>query len=421
MTNPTQLELLGTVLFALAVLHSFSVKVFQHWAQKYREGSVLENFFHLLGEIEIVFGVWAAILVALVAFTIDVGSAIHLVEKQNFTEPLFVFAIMTVAATRPVISMARQAISGVSKALPFGRESRFLFSALTLGPLLGSLITEPAAMTVTALVLRDRFLNRSDRLKYRMLGTLFVNVSIGGVLTHFAAPPVLMVARVWKWNTSFMLSHFGWKAALACIVNAGVLVLLSKKELGSSTVPASSKKERSCGWLKVLHLGFLGLIVLTAHSPAIFIGLLLLFLGLAEITQEYQDELKVKESLLVAFFLAGLVVLGSLQSWWLKPLVVSLSETSLFLGATTLTAFTDNAALTYLGSLIPDVSPSFQYALVAGAVAGGGLTVIANAPNPAGFAILRDRFGKEGISPVRLFLGAVLPTSIAMIFLWFLP
>ncbi len=160
------------------------------------------------------------------------------------------------------------------------------------------------------------------------------------------------------------------------------------------------------------------LVVVNAHHPAIFIGLLLLFLGLAEITKEHQDNLKVKESLLVAFFLAGLVVLGSQQSWWLKPLVASLSDGALFLGATALTAVTDNAALTYLGSLIPDTSESFRYALVAGAITGGGLTVIANAPNPAGYAILKDRFGVEGISPGRLFLGAALPTLVAMIFLW---
>ncbi|MBY0471531.1 putative Na+/H+ antiporter [bacterium] len=421
--NPTRIELLGTVLFALAILHTFSVKVFQHLACKYREGSVLENLFHLLGEIEIVFGVWAAILVATVAFVIDPSTAIKLVEKRNFTEPLFVFAIMTVAATRPVVSLARQAIAMASKLFPFGRESAFLFSALTVGPLLGSFITEPAAMTVTALIMRDRFFDkaRSERLKYMMLGTLFVNVSIGGVLTHFAAPPVLMVARTWKWDTAFMLRHFGWKTALACIANAGILILLNKKELAKNVAPSSLHRGRLPWWLNVLHLAFLALIVLTSHHPAVFIGLLLLFLGLADITKEHQEELKLKESLLVAFFLAGLVVLGGLQGWWLKPLVASLSERALFLGATGLTAFTDNAALTYLGSLIPNVSSSFQYALVAGAVAGGGLTVIANAPNPAGFAILRERFGTEGISPVRLFFSALLPTAIAMMFLWILP
>ena len=86
-------------------------------------------------------------------------------------------------------------------------------------PVAGSFITEPAAMTICALLLARQFfdLEPSTRLKYATLGLLFVNVSIGGTLTHFAAPPVLMVARPWDWDLLFMLSHFGWRAALAIV------------------------------------------------------------------------------------------------------------------------------------------------------------------------------------------------------------
>ncbi len=68
---------------------------------------------------------------------------------------------------------------------------------------------------------------------------------------------------------------------------------------------------------------------------------------------------------------------------------------------------------------IPD---ELKYALVAGAVAGGGLTVIANAPNPAGVGILQDAkvFEKEGISPLGLLLGALPPTVMAIVFFWLL-
>lgn len=418
--QPSVTEIIATTLFALAIIHTFLVKRFQHIARRYPNGSIAENLFHLLGEVEIVFGLWAAILVGLVALFADVHSALNIVDQANFTEALFVFAIMTVAATRPIVTLGGQLIALTARLLPMGKDRAYLFSSLTVGPLLGSFITEPAAMTVTALLLRDRFFTpgHSERLKYAILGTLFVNISIGGVLTPFAAPPVLMVARTWNWDMAFMLSQFGWKAAIACFINAGLLLVLSNRELKSSIKTAPPKPSGSPIWLKIFHLIFLALIVATAHHPAIFIGFLLLFLGLADITKEYQSELKIKESLLVAFFLAGLVVLGSLQSWWLKPLVASLSESTLFLGALGLTAFTDNAALTYLGSLISDVSPSFQYALVAGAVAGGGLTLIANAPNPAGYSILRDRFGIEGMSPLRLFYGALLPTLVAMTCLW---
>jgi Na+/H+ antiporter NhaD/arsenite permease-like protein len=108
-------------------------------------------------------------------------------------------------------------------------------------------------------------------------------------------------------------------------------------------------------------------------------------------------------------------VLGGMQQWWLQPIVASLGPTALFLGATALTAITDNAALTYLGSLIVGLSDQSKYMLVAGAVAGGGLTIIANAPNPAGAALLRDGFADETIGAGGLLLGAALPTMMAML------
>ena len=129
--------------------------------------------------------------------------------------------------------------------------------------------------------------------------------------------------------------------------------------------------------------------------------------------ERHQNPLLIKEALLVAFFLAGLVVLGGLQSWWLQPLVAGLAPLQLFFGAIGLTAITDNAALTYLGSLITDISDPAKYMLVAGAVAGGGLTVIANAPNPAGVALLRKGFADESVGAGGLLVGALLPTAIA--------
>ncbi len=421
--TPSALEVLGSVFFGCAVLHIFAVKAFQHLAAKYKEGSILENLFHLLGEVEIVFGVWAAALVGIVAVCFDSKTAVEIVEGRDFREPLFVFAIMSVAATRPVVAFAAGVIRGVSRVLPLKGDAAFFFATLTIGPLLGSLITEPAAMTVTALILKEHYFQagRSERFKYMVLGTLFVNVSIGGVLTHFAAPPVLMVARVWQWDSVYMATHFGWKAALACFFTTGVVVFVNRGELrGAGLTARDGGRRKAPWWLQGLHLLVLSGIVVTSHYPAIFVGMLLLFLGLAEITKEYQDELRLKESMLVSFFLAGLVVLGGLQSWWLRPLVSGLTNGTLFVGATALTSFTDNAALTYLGAQVPGVSEAFKYALVAGAVAGGGLTVIANAPNPAGFAILRDRCGPEGISPARLFLGALIPTLVAMACFWFL-
>lgn len=420
-------ESIASVLFTLAILHTFLIKRFQHLALKYPEGSIGENFFHLLGEVEIVFGLWAGALVTLIAALQGGKEAIQYVEGLNFTEPAFVFVVMAIAATRPILDLASFMISTLSKLVPFSPPSlSFYLTTLIIGPLLGSFITEPAAMTVTALILKKAFFDKkvTIRFKYITLATLFVNISIGGVLTHFAAPPVLMVAGIWKWGTLHMLTHFGWKAVIAVAINTKLAAFLLRKELVDRRTLAGStsvKEKGSPWWLILVHSVFLCLVVLTAHHAIFFLGLFLFFLGMTMITEEHQDELKLKESLLVGFFLGGLVVLGSLQSWWLKPLLESLSAFPLFLGATFLTAFLDNAALTYLGAQVSGISETMKFALVSGAVSGGGLTVIANAPNPAGFAILKESFGPEGISPLWLFLYGLIPTLIAMTCLWCLP
>jgi len=418
------IEILATVLFGLAVLHSFCVKRFAHWAHQFPPGSVFENLFHFLAETEVVFGVWAATLfLGIVALNGSVHDAVGYIESLNFTEPKFVFVIMVVAATRPVVKLAESFIALAARVLPMGESTAFYLAALILGPLLGSFITEPAAMTLLALLLKRRYFDGgiSTQFAYATLGLLFVNVSIGGTLTHFAAPPVLMVAAKWNWDTAFMLTHFGWRSAASCTLSTIVVTLLFRKELARVTVERDTSSAVPV-WLTAVHVVFLGLVVAFAHHPNVSFGIFVLFLGVVTATSEYQDSLKLREGLLVGFFLAGLVTLGSLQAYWLKPLIQSLSGGALFYGATGLTALTDNAALTYLGSLVEGISDELRYALVAGAVTGGGLTVIANAPNPAGVGILQDAkvFQDEGISPLGLFLGALTPTGVAILFFWLL-
>ncbi len=420
--NPTPIEIAASACFIGAILHTFSVKRFQVLALKYRPGTFGENFFHLLGEVEIVFGFWAAILLTLMLVVSGKSATAHYLNGVDFTEPAFVFVVMAIAATRPVLYIAERIITLIAKLIPLKGEGSFYLTALVVGPLLGSFITEPAAMTLTALLMKERFFDRklSERFQYLTLAVLFVNVSIGGVLTHFAAPPVIMVAIPWGWDMPFMMSHFGWKALIAVIVNASFGYFFFRAKLGAlAPIAETSENSLKVPWaLVVVHLLFLAGVVVCAHHMKFFAGLFLFFIGFTSITKEYQSELKVRESLLVGFFLAGLVTLGGLQHWWLEPLISQLSSFTLFIGATALTAVVDNAALTFLGTQVQGLNDASKYALVAGAVAGGGLTVMANAPNPAGFSILRSSFGPEGISPLNLFIYAIIPTITAMICFW---
>jgi len=422
--KPTDTEILASVLFGLAVLHTFCVKRFAHWAHRFPTGSVAGNLLHFLAETEVVFGLWASTLfLGMATLQGSLHRAVDYVESLNFTEAKFVFVIMVVAATRPVVILAERLISLVARLIPARESAAFFIAALSVGPLLGSFITEPAAMTLLALLLKRRYFNRgiSPRLAYATLGLLFVNVSIGGALTDFAAPPVLMVARSWNWDIRFMLGNFGWRVAAASGFSTVLVAAVFWRELNAVPVEADTGPKLPT-WLTAAHVIFLTLVVAFAHHPDIFFGVFVLFLGLVTATREYQESLKLREGLLVGFFLAGLVTLGSLQTYWLKPMIQSMSGSGLFYGAVGLTAVTDNAALTYLGSLVEGISEELKYALVAGAVAGGGLTVIANAPNPAGMGILQDAtvFNGEGISPLGLFLGALLPTVVAVAFLWLL-
>ncbi len=414
-------EIVATGLFALAILHTFAVSRFQHWAGLYREGSAAENFLHLLGEVEVVFGLWAGVLVTFLLARLGVHGVVEFLNSLNFTEPAFVFVIMTVASTRPILNFAAWMIDTLARSLPLPRSIAFYGVAMVAGPLLGSFITEPAAMTVTALLLLERIFNArlSLPLKYATIGLLFVNISIGGTLTHFAAPPVLMVAPKWGWDFMHMLTNFGWKGALACLISTAGVVAFFRKEIKKIPMRPTIRSKVPV-WVTIAHLIFLSVIVFTAHYMVLFLGVFLFFLGLVTVTKEYQEELKLREGLLVGFFLAGLVVLGNLQRWWLEPILTSLEYVQLYVGTTLLTAVTDNAALTYLGSQVPGLSEHARYALVAGAVVGGGLTVIANAPNPAGYGILNPAFGKDGISPFYLFLGALPPTLVAGLCFWVL-
>jgi hypothetical protein len=431
-------NLIATIIFFLAIIHTFLAPKFMRLSHELehehqqklatrglrKEVSFLAQLLHFLGEIEVIFGIWVVPL--LVALTAGKGwpTARDYIGGLDFTEPLFVVVVMTIAASRPVLKFSEKLLSFIA-ALGKGSLTSWWFTILTIGPLLGSFITEPAGMTISALLLSEKFYSRNPgaRLAYATLGLLFVNVSVGGTLTHFAAPPVLMVAAKWNWGLSFMLTHFGWKAVVGIVAANLVYFVVFGRELkqlnqrtpvATDLVPNDGAADDVPTWVTLVHLLFLVWTVMTSHFPPLFIGGFLFYLAFLQTTEHHQSELALRPALLVGFFLAGLVVHGGLQAWWIGPVLGGLKDTSLFITAGVLTAFNDNAAITYLASLVTDLGESLKYAVVAGAVAGGGLTVIANAPNPAGQSILA-KFFPDGITPLGLLLGALLPTLLVAI------
>jgi Putative Na+/H+ antiporter len=432
----------ATVIFALAILHTFGAARFtvlaqavqrRHDEEAHRLGraavpSVVAGILRFFGEVEVVFGVWAVVLVLAIALAKGRDTATHyLNDGVNYTEALFVVVIMALASTRPILHFAEGSLRRLAS-IGHGTPAAWWMSILIVGPLLGSIITEPGAMTISALLLARQFYDRhpSTALKYATLGLLFVNVSVGGTLTHFAAPAVLMVARTWNWDTPFMLTHFGWRAVLAIVVATGGYYLAFRRELAAlasrpaeidieqpdeDAEPAARALLPVPPWLTTVHVLFIAWTVINSHFPALFVGGFMFFLGFARATAHYQSRLELRTPLLVGFFLGGLVIHGGLQGWWIAPVLQSLSRVPLFAGASLLTAFNDNALITYLATLAPGLSDALRYAVVAGAVTGGGLTVIANAPNPAGQSLLAEWFDNT-VSPLKLLAGALTPTLI---------
>jgi len=409
----TSIQLIASVIFAIAILHTFSVKFFKRLAHRYPRH---EKIFDMLSEVEIVFGFWAITLILIFFLLSGKIETLNYLNNQSYVEPLFVFVIMIVAASKPILDFSLTCVKQISKLLPVNKSLSLFFVTMSFVPLLGSFITEPAAMTLAALILKDHFYSKdiSKRLKYAIIGTLFVNVSIGGAMTPFAAPPILMVAAKWNWDLMFMLTNFGWRTALAVFTNSLILTIIFRKELINIKESTLEQVAMPISIL-IIHLILLLGIIVFVHDLIIFMGIFIIFLGIANSYNQFQNKLILKEAFLVSLFLAGLVILGGLQKWWLQPLLSSLTPNQIYYAATALTAITDNAALTYLGSLVEGLSDEFKYALAAGAISGGGLTVIANAPNPAGYSILSKNFENNVISPLYLFLSAFGPTVVAII------
>ncbi len=437
----TTFHLIALILFVAAIIHTLSVRKIHHWARtieakqapkragKRDNRSLGVQALYFLSEVEIIFALWVIPLFFAMASCCGFYTALNYINTRDFTEPLFVVIILSLSMSRPIVDCAENVIGFLAKGLG-GTLSAWWFTLITIGPILGSFITEAGAMAITAVLLSRKFYehNPSRKLAYVTIALLFVNISVGGVLTNFASPAVLILSHSWGWSNHYVFATFGWKAVLGILVTNTLYWFLFRKEFTELNQrqqaiaqlhpkPVEEKKPIP-HWITVTHLLFMALIVLTSHYPAIFIAAYLFFIGFHQSTKSYQCSLKLARPLLVGLFLAGLVIHGGLQGWWVVPLLSGRSPLEVLGLTISLTAFNDNAAIAYLSTLIPSWGELYKYALFTGVIAGGGLTVIANAPNPAGYVILSKHF-EDGVSPLKLFLAALLPTFIMYMFFLF--
>lgn len=428
-------HLFSLIFFVCAIVHTLSVNWINSWARtlelrqrpkregKKRTRGLGVQTLYFLGEVEVVFAFWAIPLFLTIAFVFGWDAAVNYINTRDYTEPLFVVVIMCLAYTRPIINLAERLLRTIVQWLG-GSLSAWWYTLLTLGPLLGSFITEIGAMALCAVLLSRQFYEHapSRSLSYATLALLFVNISVGGVLTDFASPAVLVLGHAWHWNSLTMLTCFGWKAALGIVISNAIywfyfrkeFALLQKKRDLLKRIHTPRPEEPLTKipiWVTATHVLAIFWVVFTSHYPAIFIGGFVFFLGFHQATRPHQYPIRLMRPILIGLFLAGLVIHGGLQGWWVVDLLDSLSPLGVLGVSILLTGFNDNTAISYLATLVPTWGPAFKYALFSGVIAGGGLTVIANAPNPAGYVILKRHFEK-GISPSKLLLAAALPTFI---------
>ena len=158
----------------MAIAHTFLTKHFEHLAHLHPAHA---GVWHLMGEVEAVFGFWALIFVLFLTAHSGPAAATGYLGSLDFTEPMFVFVVMVIAGSRPVLQLAQRVILRLAARTPLPAGAAFYGVTLSVTPLLGSLITEPAAMTLLALLLKKRYFDRGipPKLAYATLGLLFVN------------------------------------------------------------------------------------------------------------------------------------------------------------------------------------------------------------------------------------------------------
>jgi hypothetical protein len=425
--TPSTFNIIATIIFACAICHTFFshrlyliAKSYEMKRLSYAQKFAIE-ILRFLSEVEVIFGIWVVPLLAIMAFMLDWQSVLQYLNTLSFTQPLFVSCLLVMASSVPIVHFVEKMLTKVA-ILNNGSIAAWWLVILTLGPLMGSLLKETVAITLSVAILCDRFFRYkpSAHLAYATLAILFVNTSIGSLLTNFGSGAIVMIAKEWKWDSYFMFTNFGWKAILAIlIINISALRYFRKEfqllHAQAKIKRLSKQKQRNGipGWVTLITFIFLFWMISQSDQPVIFVGSLLLFLGFYQAAFP-KERLESGPAMMVLFFLSALVIHGTLQYWWVADLLKSFPDKMIFPIGVFLSAFNHNALITYLASHVEGFSDQAKYNLVSGVISGGGLTILGNAPNFAAFAIASSYF-TEGLSPFRLFLYSVPPSFVACI------
>lgn len=438
MDHPSYFQITSTLIFVLAIIHTFLTPTFFRLAERLKKRKDQEidgvrwkklhffsEIFYLLSEVEIVLGIWLIPLIFLFILMNGYDAAVNYLNSITYTYSLYIVVIVVVVGSRPIIAYAEKLLD-ICAHLAKDTPAAWWWTLLTIGPLLGAIVKEPAAMAISAILLSKKFYhyNPSRLFQYATLGLLFANVSVGGMLTSFSSRALFIVADVWGWDWLYMLTRFGWKAVIGILLANTLYYFVFRKEFVTrfpAKLPKLKKEEHDETpplWITLIHLFFLALIVIFGENAPLFIGAFILFLGFWKATSFYQAPLHLRSAIFVGFFFASLLIHGKLQGWWFVPLMHSFGDFGTMMGSFVLSGFIDNAVVSYLSLEVPGLDEMKHYLIVVGAMSAGALTIIANAPNPVGHAILRGVF-QSRISLVGLLLGALAPSLIFLAVFWF--
>ena len=433
---------LATGIFLVAILHTFMAPRFARLAHRVQQGrderararspSLRAEALHFLGEVEVVFGLWAVVLLAAIAAYTGWETAKHyLNDTVNYTEPLFVVVIMALASTRPVVGFAERALRPRGRRRrrhagrvvgddPDHRSAARLVHHRTGGdddlraaaraPVLRSATQSHAPQVRDARAAVRQRLDRRHADAFRRAAGADGGAPVG--VGHAVHAATLRLARGRSRSSCRRWSYF--------VVFRRELQALAARPAGRRRGAARrgrGRARRCCRFRRgstAVHVAFMAWTVVNAHYPALFVGGFLFFLGFARATAPTRARRAARRRCSSASSSPAWSSMAGCRAGGLRRCSASLSELPLFVGATVLTAFNDNALITYLATLVPEPRHELKLAVVQGAVTGGGLTVIANAPNPAGQALLGAFLRRRDLS-ARAARRGLVPTLIAVV------